>query len=210
MEQLHDTPTCMVHDEEVTFGSMVGQSAAIKKVFDLTRKLAGSDSTVLIAGESGTGKELVARSIHDHGKRAGHPFVAVNCGAIPDQLMESELFGHVRGSFSGAFQSREGRFLAAKGGTIFLDEIGEMSPTLQVKLLRVLQEREVDPVGSDRPVQINARVVVATNCDLPKAVDEGRFRPDLFYRVSILPVQLPPLRDRRDDIPLLIPYFPHS
>lgn len=207
MEGLQAPATCIVHDEEDTFVPMVGQSKAIIKVFNLMRKLANSDSTVLITGESGTGKELVARNIHDRSRRATHPFVAVNCGAIPEQLMESELFGHVRGSFSGAFQSREGRFLAAKAGTIFLDEIGEMSPKLQVKLLRVLQEREVDPVGSDWPVKINARVVAATNCDLPQAVDAGRFRQDLFHRVNILPMEVPPLRDRREDIPLLIAHF---
>ena len=202
-----DRITYIVRDAEEPFGSMVGQSRAIKRVFDLTHRLAQSDATVLITGESGTGKELVARNIHDCSRRSAHPFVAVNCGAIPDQLMESELFGHVRGSFSGAFQSREGRFLAAKAGTIFLDEIGEMSPTLQVKLLRVLQEHEVDPVGSDRPVPINARVLAATNCDLAQAVTEGRFRRDLFHRVSILPLELPPLRERREDIPLLLEHF---
>lgn len=207
MEAYRNTSSHFVRDVENIFGSMVGQSQAIRKVFDLTRKVAQSDSTVLITGESGTGKELVARNIHNRSKRASHPFVAVNCGAIPDQLLESELFGHVRGSFTGASQSREGRFLSAKGGTIFLDEIGEMSPTLQVKLLRVLQEHEVDPLGSDRTVQIDARVVAATNCDLGTAVREGRFRRDLFHRVSILPMELPPLRKRREDIPLLINHF---
>ena len=195
-----NTPNHMVRDSEHTFGSMIGRSNAIKRIFDLTDKIAQSDATVLITGESGTGKELVARSIHNRSNRARYPFVAVNCGAIPEGLLESELFGHVRGAFTGASQPRQGRFLSANAGTIFLDEIGEMSPKLQVKLLRVLQERECDPLGSDRTVQIDARIIAATNCDLEKAIRSGSFREDLFYRLNILPLELPPLRKRQEDV----------
>jgi len=155
METLPNTPYHFVHDSEHTFGSMVGRSQAIRRVFELTNKIAQSDATVLITGESGTGKELVARSVHGRSRRAPYPFVAVNCGAIPEELLESELFGHVRGAFTGASQSRQGRFLSANTGTIFLDEIGEMSPATQVKLLRALQEREVTPVGSTESVSID-------------------------------------------------------
>lgn len=207
METHHNTPSHVVRDSEHAFGSIVGRSEAIQRIFDLTDKIAQSDATVLITGESGTGKELVARRVHDRSRRARYPFIAVNCGAIPEGLLESELFGHVRGAFTGALQSRQGRFLSANAGTIFLDEIGEMSPKLQVKLLRVLQERECDPLGSDRTVPINARIVAATNCDLQRAIRKGRFREDLFWRLNILPMELPPLRERREDIPLLLHHF---
>ena len=189
------------------WGPMVGKSAKIQQVFDLAGKLAGSNATVLITGESGTGKELVARTIHNLSPYAAGPFVPVNCGAIPEELLESELFGHVRGAFTGAINSRQGRFQLAHGGTLFLDEIGEMSPKLQVKLLRVLQEREFEPVGSDKPVRVEVRVIAATNRDLLTAVKERRFREDLFYRLNVLPIHLPPLRERIGDIALLIDYF---
>jgi transcriptional regulator with GAF, ATPase, and Fis domain len=193
--------------EVEAFGPLVGKSAKMRQVFDLTSKLAGSNATVLITGESGTGKELVARTIHNLGPRAAGPFVPVNCGAIPEELLESELFGHVRGAFTGAINARQGRFQLAHGGTLFLDEIGEMSPKLQVKLLRVLQEREFEPVGSDKPIRVDVRVIAATNRDLLTAVKERRFREDLFYRLNVLPVHLPPLRERVGDLALLIDYF---
>ncbi len=189
------------------FGPLVGKSAKMQQVFDLTNKLAGSNATVLITGESGTGKELVARTIHNLSSCAAGPFVPVNCGAIPEELLESELFGHVRGAFTGAINARQGRFQLANGGTLFLDEIGEMSPKLQVKLLRVLQEREFEPVGSDKAIRVDVRVVAATNRDLFTAVKERRFREDLFYRLNVLPIHLPSLRERAGDVPLLVDYF---
>jgi transcriptional regulator with PAS, ATPase and Fis domain len=188
-------------------GPMVGRSTKMQQVFELTNKLAGSNATVLITGESGTGKELVAKTIHRLSPQADGPFVPVNCGAIPEELLESELFGHVRGAFTGAVNTRQGRFQLAHGGTLFLDEVGEMSPKLQVKLLRVLQEREFEPVGSDKPVRVDVRVVAATNRDLFTAVKEGRFREDLFYRLNVLPIHLPPLRERNGDVGLLVQYF---
>lgn len=193
--------------EAETSGLLVGKSAEMQQVFDIANKLAASDATVLITGESGTGKELVARTVHDLSPRAAGPFVPVNCGAIPEELLESELFGHIRGAFTGATNSRQGRFQLAHGGTLFLDEIGEMSPKLQVKLLRVLQEREFEPVGSDRSVRVDVRVIAATNRDLFSAVKERKFREDLFYRLNVLPIHLPPLRERKGDIALLVKYF---
>jgi transcriptional regulator with PAS, ATPase and Fis domain len=186
---------------------LVGNSGKMRLVHGLIGKLADSRSTVLITGESGTGKELAARAIHDLSPRRDQPFVPVNCGAIPEELLESELFGHVRGAFTGAVNSRQGRFQLANGGTLFLDEIGEMSPKLQVKLLRVLQERQFEPVGSDRAVQVDVRVVAATNRELHVAVREGKFREDLFYRLNVLPLHLPALRDRDGDIRLLVEHF---
>jgi transcriptional regulator with PAS, ATPase and Fis domain len=188
-------------------GPLVGSSAKMQRVFDLTSKLASSNATVLITGESGTGKELAARTVHDLSPRATGPFVPVNCGAIPEELLESELFGHVRGAFTGAVNARQGRFQLAHGGTLFLDEIGEMSPKLQVKLLRVLQEREFEPVGSDKPIRVDVRVIAATNRDLVTAVKERRFREDLFYRLDVLPIHLPPLREREGDVSVLIRHF---
>jgi transcriptional regulator with PAS, ATPase and Fis domain len=187
--------------------ALVGNSPRMRIVRALISKLANSDSTVLITGESGTGKELAARAIHEMSPRREQAFVPVNCGAIPEELLESELFGHVRGAFTGAVNARQGRFQLAHGGTLFLDEIGEMSPKLQVKLLRVLQERVFEPVGSDHAVQVDVRVVTATNQDLRVAVREGKFREDLFYRLNVLPLELPPLRDREGDIGLLIRHF---
>jgi transcriptional regulator with PAS, ATPase and Fis domain len=194
-------------EEPVAMNPLVGNSPKMRQVHALINKIADSNSTILITGESGTGKELAARAIHELSQRREQPFVPVNCGAIPEELLESELFGHVRGAFTGAVNSRQGRFQLANGGTLFLDEIGEMSPKLQVKLLRVLQERQFEPVGSDRAVQVDVRVVAATNRDLHMAVREGRFREDLFYRLNVLPLQLPSLREREGDIPLLVKHF---
>ena len=188
---------------------LVGSSPRMRIVRALIAKLAGNNSTVLITGESGTGKELAARAIHEMSPRREHPFVPVNCGAIPEELLESELFGHIRGAFTGAVNARQGRFQLANGGTLFLDEIGDMSPKLQVKLLRVLQERQFEPVGSDHSMQVDVRVLAATNRDLRVAVREGKFREDLFYRLNVLPLELPSLREREGDIPVLIHYFLH-
>ena len=185
----------------------VGQHPLIEKVQGLVRKVAATDATALILGESGTGKELVARSIHVHSRRADRPFIPVNCGAIPADLLESEMFGHEKGSFTGAVGARAGMFQLANGGTIFLDEISEMSPTLQVKLLRVLQDREVRPVGADRSFRVDVRVIAATNKDLGLEVERGTFREDLYYRLEVIPIHLPPLRERRSDIPLLVHHF---
>ncbi len=186
---------------------LVGNSGRMRIVREMIARLANSNSTVLITGESGTGKELAARAIHELSPRQNGCFVPVNCGAIPEELLESELFGHVRGAFTGAINARQGRFQFARGGTLFLDEIAEMSAKLQVKLLRVLQERQFEPVGSDSPVQVDVRVVAATNRDLRVAVREKKFREDLFYRLNVLPLELPPLRERDSDIPLLVDHF---
>lgn len=189
------------------FENIVGQSDEITNVLEVIEKVATSDSTVLITGESGTGKELIARAIHFNSQRMNKPFVPINCGAIPADLLESELFGHVKGSFTGAIANRTGRFEMADGGTLFLDEIGDMNPNLQVKMLRVLQEKCFEPLGSAKTVNTNVRVVAATNIDLEKAVNEGRFREDLFYRLNVIPVRVPSLRERKSDIPLLIHHF---
>lgn len=189
------------------FKNIVGQSKSITKVLDLVEKVASSDATILITGDSGTGKELVTKAIHYNSPRSNKPFVPINCGAIPAELLESELFGHVKGAFTGAINNRVGRFEMADGGTIFLDEIGDMPPTLQVKLLRILQEREFEPVGGTKTIQTNVRVLAATNIDLEKAVEEGRFREDLFYRLNVIPIQIPSLKQRRSDIPVLFHHF---
>lgn len=186
---------------------LVGASEPIQQVMEFVRKVADSDSTVMIQGESGTGKELVARMLHFNSLRKDRPLVPVNCGAIPENLLESELFGHEKGAFTGATHARMGRFELANGGTIFLDEIGEMSLPLQVKLLRVLQEREFERVGGNRTIHVDVRIVAATNQDLEMLVEERRFRKDLFYRLNVIPIVIPPLRERRSDIPLLIDHF---
>jgi len=184
-----------------------GTHPVMEKILSISQRVAVTDSTVLLMGESGTGKELIARFIHTSSRRAGNPFIAVNCGAIPPELLESEMFGHERGAFTGAVGSRMGLFQLANGGTIFLDEIGEMSSPLQVKLLRVLQEREIRPVGADRTVKVDVRVIAASNRDLTVEVEKGRFREDLFYRLQVIPIVVPPLRERRSDIPLLVQHF---
>ena len=189
------------------FDNIVGQSDQIMGVLQLVERVADSESTVLVTGESGTGKELIAKAIHYNSSRSNKPFVPINCGAIPSELLESELFGHVKGSFTGAISNRIGRFEMASEGTLFLDEIGDMSPTLQVKLLRVLQERRFEPVGGTKTLEANVRVIAATNIDLEKAVEEGRFREDLYYRLNVIPICIPALRERRPDIPVLITHF---
>jgi Nif-specific regulatory protein len=189
------------------FGEIIGTSAAMAKVFALMDKALQSPITVLVQGETGTGKELIARAIHYHGPRKDRPFVAVNCGALTETLLESELFGHKRGAFTGAVTDRPGLFEVAHGGTIFLDEIGETTPALQVKLLRVLQEGEIRRVGDTQPRRVDVRLISATNKDLVQEVQEKRFREDLYYRISIFPIQLPPLRERREDIPLIVSQF---
>jgi two-component system response regulator PilR (NtrC family) len=190
-----------------SFAQLVGQSDAMQKVFDVVRKVADSKSNVLIFGESGTGKELVARAIHYNSARSSMPFMAVNCSAVPETLLESELFGHVKGSFTGAVSNKAGLFEVANGGTIFLDEIGDTTPTIQVKLLRVIQEREFRRVGGNQDIKVDVRIVAATNKDLEKAVADGSFREDLYYRLDVIPIRLPPLRLRSGDIPLLVTHF---
>jgi two-component system, NtrC family, response regulator PilR len=189
------------------FESFVGRSPTILDVFETIRKTADSGSTVMITGESGTGKELVAQALHWESGRRGGPFVSVNCGAVPETLMESELFGHVKGAFTGAVSSTEGLFAAADGGTLFLDEITEIPHTVQVKLLRAIQERQIRRVGDTRDVKIDVRLIAASNRDLGRAVTDGLLREDLFYRLNVIPIHLPPLRDRREDIPMLIAHF---
>ncbi|MDQ3298599.1 MAG: sigma-54 dependent transcriptional regulator [Myxococcota bacterium] len=191
----------------VRLANLLGKSRPMQKLFELITKIHSARTSVLITGESGTGKELVARALHTEGLRANHTFVAVNCGAIPDDLMESELFGHKRGSFTGAVTDKSGLFQEADGGTLFLDEIGELSMGLQVKLLRVLQERRVKAVGSTEEVEVDARVIAATNRDLEAEVARGAFRADLYYRLNVIEVWIPPLRHRREDIPLLAEHF---
>ena len=194
-------------DKTSMFEEIVGTSPALRAVLTRVSKVAPSDSTVLITGETGTGKELIARAIHKRSPRASRPFVSVNCAAIPRDLIASELFGHEKGAFTGALQRRLGRFELAEGGTIFLDEIGELTAETQVALLRVLQEREFDRVGGSRPIRADVRVIAATHRDLPAAIAAGTFRSDLFYRINVFPVQVPPLRDRKEDIRLLVEYF---
>ncbi len=197
--------------EEIDKGSMcdeiVGSSGALQKVLSLVSKVAPTDATVLITGETGTGKELVARAIHRRSRRSSRAFVSVNCAAIPRDLIASELFGHEKGSFTGAVQRRLGRFELAEGGTIFLDEVGELPMVTQIALLRVLQEHEFERVGGTRSIPTNVRVVAATNRNLQAAIAAGTFRSDLFYRLNVFPIDMPPLRERREDIPVLVEYF---
>ena len=187
--------------------NIVGESQPIREVFDVVERAAGSQSTVMIYGESGTGKELIARALHLNSPRAAKPFIAVNCGAIPHELLESELFGYEKGAFTGAVSTRVGRMELANQGTIFLDEIGDMPTALQVILLRVLAEREIDRLGSTKPTPIDVRVITATHRNLEELIKEGNFREDLFYRLNIIPINLPPLRERKTDIPLLANHF---
>jgi DNA-binding NtrC family response regulator len=189
------------------FENIVGNSKPMQEVFGLIEKVADTESTILITGESGTGKELIAHAIHYASDRRDRPFIPVNCAAIPEELLESELFGHEKGAFTHAIKTRIGRFELANNGTIFLDEIGEMSPSLQVKLLRVLQERKFERVGGVNTISVDIRIVAATNMDLEAAVKDGKFREDLYYRLNVIPIHVPPLRERRSDIPLLIKHF---
>lgn len=188
---------------------LIGKTAAMQRVYTLVEKVADSPTTVLIVGESGTGKELVARALHQSSGRKNGPFIPVNCGAIPEALFESELFGHEKGAFTGAASAKPGKFELADGGTLFLDEVGELPRDLQVKLLRALQERTIDRVGGTRPLKVDVRVIAATNVDLQTLVGSGAFREDLYYRLAVVPIRLPALRERRDDIPLLVRHFVH-
>jgi DNA-binding NtrC family response regulator len=194
-------------DERYRFEGLIGKSPAMKRLFQLLETVAATNSTILITGETGTGKEVVARAIHHNSPRKTHRYVALNCSAIPETLLEAEIFGHVRGAFTGAIGNRQGRLEQAHKGTLFLDEVGTMSPALQMKLLRVLQEREFERVGDSNTIKVDVRVIAATNSDLTRMVAEGQFREDLYYRLNVIPVQIPPLRERRDDIPLLVQHF---
>src|SRR5205085_11286865 len=194
-------------DRRYSFSEIIGTSEALQSVFRLVEKVAATNTNILVQGESGTGKELIARAIHHHSPRADRPFVAINCGALPETLLESELFGHLKGAFTGAVANKPGLLRAAEGGTGFLEEIGEISAAMQVRLLRAAQEHEVLPVGASAAVEFDARIICATNRDLEKEVAEGRFREDLFYRLNVIEIHLPPLRERREDIPLLVRHF---
>ena len=194
-------------EERHQFGGILGRSRPMRALFQLLETVARSASTILITGETGTGKEMVARAIHHSSPRRGFRFVALNCGAIPETLLEAELFGHVKGAFTGAIGTRQGRIEQAHKGTLFLDEVGTMSPGLQMKLLRALQEREFERIGDNRTIKVDVRFIAATNSDLGKMVAEGTFREDLYYRLNVIPIELPPLRERRDDIPLLVSHF---
>ncbi len=194
-------------DEIYDFQSLIGSSTGLKEVVETVKKVAATDSTVLLLGETGTGKELVARSLHANSKRKNGPFVPVHCAALSKSVLESELFGHERGAFTGADQTRAGRFEAANGGTLFLDEVGEIPEEIQVKLLRVLQEREIQRVGGNRTIPVDVRLIAATNSDLKRGVQEKRFREDLYFRLNVIPIVVPPLRDRKEDLPALARYF---
>jgi DNA-binding NtrC family response regulator len=215
LEEAHDFREIQEQDPPSTYGlsqkydvlNIVGKSRPMQKVFKLIHKVAATDATVLILGESGTGKELVARAIHHNSPRSKETMIPVNCGAIPEELLESELFGHEKGAFTGAIKTRPGRFELAEGGTIFLDEIGDMSSMLQVKLLRVLQEHQFERIGGGKPINVDIRVLAATHRDLEEQVKQGKFREDLFYRLNVVPIRIPPLRERRSDIPLLCEHF---
>jgi two-component system NtrC family response regulator len=193
--------------DKADYRTIVGTSKGMERVFEMVRKVADTEASVLITGESGTGKELVARSIHHHSSRCNEPFIAINCAAIPRDLLESELFGHIKGSFTGAVKDKTGKFQLADGGTLFLDEVGDLPMELQPKLLRALQEKTVEPVGGTRPFRLDVRIVAATNLDIEKALADATFREDLYYRLAVIPIHLPPLRERREDIALLLRYF---
>ncbi len=197
-------------DEKYNFDNIVGNSHALKKVLDMVKQVAPTDASILITGESGTGKEVIASALHRNSPRRDGPFIKVHCAALPDNLLESELFGHEKGAFTGAVSRKKGRFELADGGTILLDEIGEISPVTQVKLLRVLQEREFERLGGEETIKVNLRIIAATNKDLKKEVDEGRFREDLYYRLNVVHIPLPNLKQRKEDIPLLAQYFLNS
>jgi transcriptional regulator with PAS, ATPase and Fis domain len=192
---------------EYRFYDIIGQSDKMQDVFRLVEKVADCDSTILITGETGTGKGLVARAVHQNSKRRNKPFISINCGAIPENLLESELFGHVRGAFTGATACKQGKFELANGGTVFLDEIGDMSPDLQVKVLKVLEEGEFEQVGGSKTIKVDVRIIAATHRDLAQEVQSGNFRDDLFYRLYVIPLNLPSLRDRKSDIPVLTSFF---
>ena len=194
-------------DEKYGFHEIIGQSRKMREVFDLVQKVADCNSTILLNGETGTGKGMVARAIHQRSKRRNKPFISINCGAIPENLLESELFGHVRGAFTGATSSKQGKFEMADSGTILLDEIGDMSPDLQVKVLKVLEEGEFEQVGGAKTIKVDVRIIAATHRDLSEEVQKGNFREDLYYRLYVIPLMLPSLRDRRSDIPFLISHF---
>ncbi len=211
LEPPRPTPVRKKKNYSNGFHGMVGKTKTMLQLFDLITRVAEDDfSTVLIRGESGTGKELVAKAIHSHSKRHSNNFVPVNCAAIPDDLLESELFGYTKGAFTGAMQNKQGRIQYADGGTLFLDEIGDMKPALQAKLLRVLQEKEFEPVGSLKATPVDTRVLAATHCDLEELVKEGKFREDLYYRLSVIPLKIPSLQERKQDIPLLLDIFIHK
>jgi Nif-specific regulatory protein len=203
LEQENQRLTTEIRQEQ----SLVGEGARMKEIFQFVARVSPTDSTVLIEGESGTGKELVARALHRNSHRSSKPFVAINCAAIPETLLESDLFGHERGAFTGAAGQKKGRLEVADGGVVFLDEIGELAPALQVKLLRVLQEREFERVGGTHPIKIDIRLIAATNRDLNEAVRNGEFRQDLYYRLAVVKLTMPPLRERREDIPMLTRHF---
>jgi two-component system response regulator PilR (NtrC family) len=194
-------------EDVVSFGEMVGKSREMLKVYGTIKKVAGTTANVLILGESGTGKELVARAVHDHSPHRNQPFVVINCGGIPENLLESELFGHMKGTFTGALTDKPGLFEVARGGTVFLDEIAELSPVLQVKLLRVVQEKTFRRIGGAEEIRVDVRIISATNKDLAQRVGDGVFREDLYYRLNVIPIHLPPLRERKEDIPVLTQYF---
>lgn len=194
-------------NDEKQQNAIIGRSEKMQQVFHLVKKVADCDSTILITGETGTGKGLVAKAIHENSKRKNKPFISINCGAIPENLLESELFGHVRGAFTGATVSKPGKFELARSGTVFLDEIGDMSPDLQVKVLKVLEEGEFEQVGGAKTIKVDVRIIAATNRDLPDEVQKGNFREDLFYRLYVIPIGLPSLRERKSDIPYLMAYF---
>ena len=197
-------PSTASHD---AFEGIVGESTKMQEVFRLVERVADSDSTILINGETGTGKGLIAHAVHKQSYRKDQPFVSINCGAIPENLLESELFGHIKGAFTGATSNKIGKFEAANGGTIFLDEIGDMSQDLQVKILKVLEEQQFEPVGGCKTVNVNVRIIAATHRDLEEEVQKGNFREDLFYRLYVIPIKLPSLRDRRSDIPYFVTHF---